>query len=64
MRAIYGMHDGDEQVMRDRQLTRSEPFEASPVAWMDPTFRGWMYTYDVAAEAERAWDKYIEGNKA
>ena len=63
MCAIYGMYDGDEQVVRDRQLTQSEPFEGYPVAWMDPTFRRWMYTCYVAAEAERAWDKYASGSE-
>ena len=56
MRAIYGMYDGDEQVMRDRQLTQCEPSEAYSVPWMDPAFQKWMYTYDAAGEAERAWD--------
>ena len=63
MRVIYGMYDGDEQVKRDRHLTQSEPFEGYPVAWMDPTFQKWMYTYDAAAEAERAWDQYVRSTK-
>ena len=63
MRAIYGMYDGDDQVMRDRHLTQSEQLEGCPVAWMDPTFQKWMYTYDAAAEAERAWEKHARGTE-
>lgn len=57
MRTVYGMYDGDEQMMRDRQLTLCEPFEGYVVPWMDPEFQKWMYTYDAAAEAEKAWQK-------
>ena len=61
MRAIYGMQDGPAQAERDRQLTQFEPFEGYPVPWMDPVFRDWMYTYDAAGEAEKAWEKYLVG---
>lgn len=58
MRAIYGMYDGDEQAFRDRQLIQCEPYKGYLVAWMDPVFQKMMYTYDAAAEAEKAWEEY------
>lgn len=58
MRTIYGMYDGDEQIIRDRQLIQCEPYEGYLVAWLDPVFQKTMYAYDAAAEAEKAWEEY------
>lgn len=60
MRATHGYPDGPLQQERDRQLAL-EPFEGWPNAWADPVFQKWLWGYDAFEEAERAWEKYMDG---
>ena len=53
---INSMLDGPLQEERDRQLSHCEPFEGYPNPLADPVFSKWLFDYDVAQEANNAWN--------
>ena len=62
-RQIFHMRDGERQVERDRQLVEYQrmPFEGYPNKWRDPVFQEWLWGYDVPAEVDKAWERYLSG---
>lgn len=55
MRDVYCLHDGPLQQERDHQLLNVDPVPGFIIPWLDPSFQGWVYGYDAAKEARRAW---------
>ena len=51
----YMLHDGPEQLERDR-LLRVKGAKHYPLTSIDPPFQAWMLGHDCVAEAERAWE--------
>ena len=63
IKTMYALPDGPQQEERDRQLQSPGPSQHYPVPWLDPIFQDWMYSYDAEDEADRAWAKYLEGER-
>lgn len=63
LRDIFHMEDGSQQQERDRQLLSEEPFEGYPNRWADPVFQPFLFGYDAAEEAVRAWTGYVDDKK-
>ncbi|KAH7312712.1 FAD binding domain-containing protein [Stachybotrys elegans] len=56
---MYGMHDGEEQQLRDERLALGDD-EESPDYQARPKFREWLWGYDAAADAAQAWEKVVQ----
>lgn len=52
-KVMYGLHDGPEQQKRDERLALGVD---SPDELADPDFQKWLWGYDAAADAVRAWE--------
>lgn len=60
-RDIYHLHDGPEQVTRDKILASNPPEVGCPNRWADPKFQQFLWEYEAFAEAERGWNEYKLG---
>lgn len=60
-RNIFHLHDGQEQVTRDKKLAINPPAIGCPNRWADPKFQEFLWGYEAFAEAERGWNEYKTG---
>ncbi|GEQ72766.1 hypothetical protein JCM33374_g6454 [Metschnikowia sp. JCM 33374] len=60
-RDIFHLHDGEDQIRRDAELTEGLPQLGCPNRWADKKFRDFLFDYDAFAEAERGWSEYRRG---
>ena len=63
IKRTYALPDGSQQEERDRQLQLPEVSQQYSVPWLNPRFQDWMYSYDAANEADRAWAKHLAGEQ-
>lgn len=55
---LYHLHDGAEQIERDRKMREEEGGEA--LAWRDKGFAPWLLGYRVSDEVEKHWIPFLE----
>lgn len=60
MGEILDMPDGPSQVERDYMLRNDIPKAGYAFAWADPALQSWLWGYDIKAEAEALWMRYLQ----
>jgi salicylate hydroxylase len=57
-RRLYNMHDGPEQVARDKTLAEADFRSPSPWGFVDVDYQTRLLGFDCVAEAKRAFDEW------
>lgn len=54
---LYHLHDGEEQVERDRLMRLDPTLPGDPLVWRDPELGPWLLGYDHIADVNQHWSQ-------